>query len=196
MPPASCATLETTAALYRLDSKPVMSLVHEAYYRNSVPEFGEAAMQPSCYCDYCTASFADYLGKNGWDPSTPAPRDASDPALWQALAESPRPGNSRLSDQCGHRRQSRDAHLVHPELNGLLSGLVAAGLYRDRLVAHERGGGFSPRGYVPLEFDHRYQCYVFDYAKDVMRSSGNFKTLNVANGQAFNSWAGYKLPEK
>jgi len=70
-------------ALYRLEGKPVMSFVHETYYRNSVPEFGGKAMQPSCYCEHCQAAFRDYLARHGLNPAAVPPRDASDPVLWQ-----------------------------------------------------------------------------------------------------------------
>ena len=36
---------------------------------------------------------------------------------------------------------------------------------------------FGHEDMYPLEFDHRYQCYVYDYAKDVMRSAVGFDRL-------------------
>ncbi len=181
-------------ALYRLEGKPIMSLVHEAYYRNSVPEFGGAAMQPSCYCDYCTASFAEYLRVHGWDPSTPAPRDGSDPALWQLWLNHHAQAIPDFLASVGAAAKAVMPIWSTHELNDFYPASwqqVYTGTDWWRMSA---AVDFPHEDMYPLEFDHRYQCYVFDYAKDVMRSSGNFKTLNVANGQAFNSWAGYKLP--
>jgi hypothetical protein len=56
-------------ALYRVAGKPVMSFVHEAYYRNSMPEFGGDVMQPNCYCDHCRTTWRDYLQQHALDPS-------------------------------------------------------------------------------------------------------------------------------
>lgn len=199
-----CATRHATGffrdfgdhpSLYRLDGKPIMSFVHEAYYRNSVPEFGGAAMQPSCYCDYCTASFADYLRVHGWDPSTPAPRESSDPVLWQFwLDHHAQAIPEFLTKVIAAAKAVLPLWSTH-ELNDFYPAswqqvFTGNDWWRMGAVLD-----FPHEDMYPLEFDHRYQCYVFDYAKDVMRSTGNFKTLNVANGQAFNSWAGYKLPD-
>ncbi|MBS7615445.1 beta-galactosidase trimerization domain-containing protein, partial [Candidatus Bathyarchaeota archaeon] len=46
----------------------------------------------------------------------------------------------------------------------------------------------------PLEFDHRYVIYVYEYIKDLVRAAMGFDKLYTANGQSFNSWLGYKVP--
>lgn len=44
-------------ALYRIEGAPLISFVHEAYYRNDVPEFGGGPLKPCCYCKYCIKGF-------------------------------------------------------------------------------------------------------------------------------------------
>ena len=101
-------------ALYRLDGKPIMSFVHEAYYRNSVPEFGGPAMQPSCYCAHCRAAFRDYLAARGLNPDVEPPRDPSDPALWQHWLNCHAEAIPRFSGSPDPGDQRRDAGLVYP----------------------------------------------------------------------------------
>jgi len=46
----------------------------------------------------------------------------------------------------------------------------------------------------PLEFDHRYVIYVYEYIKDAVRTAIGFDKIYTGNGQSFNSWLGYKIP--
>lgn len=182
-------------ALYRLDGKAVMSFVHEAYYRNNVPEFGGGEMQPSCYCDHCRAAFREYLAARGLDPDTEPPVDNRDPVVWQ------------LWQDC-------HAEAIPDFLHKLITATKA---HTPLLATHEcndfypaswqsvytgndwwRMGAvldFGHEDMYPLEFDTRYVCYVFNYAKDIMRSAMGFDGLITANGQAFNSWLGYPIPD-
>ncbi|PJF39250.1 MAG: hypothetical protein CUN55_14890, partial [Phototrophicales bacterium] len=184
----------THSSLYRIDDKPVMSFVHEAYYRNSVPEFGGDEMKPNCYCDDCRAAFKDYLKKHGMSDELSPPVDTSDPILWQHWIN------------------------FHAESIPLfLKNLIAAAKAVMPLWATHECNDFYPASWqsvytgndwwemgavldfghedmYPLEFDNRYQCYVYNYAKDIMKSALGFQGLITANGQAFNSWLGYQLP--
>ncbi len=182
-------------ALYRLEGRAAMSFAHEAYYRNSIPEFGGGPMLPNCYCDHCCAAFSDYLAARGLDATVEPPHDASDPALWQHWLN------------------------CHAEaVPAFLRHVIAASKAVTPLWATHECNDFYPASWqsvytgndwwrmgatldfghedmYPLEFDHRYQCYVYDYAKDMMRSAMNFEALITANGQAFKSWLGYTIPE-
>lgn len=182
-------------ALYRLDGRPVMSFAHEAYYRNSIPEFGGGPMRPSCYCEYCSTAFRHYLGTHAMHSGTEPPRDASDPALWQHWLNCHAEAIPDFLTQV-----IRAANAVTPvwathELNDFYPAswqTVYTGNDWWRMgapldIGHE--------DMYPLEFDTRYQCYVYDYAKDVMRSALNFEGLATANGQAFHSWLGYQVPD-
>lgn len=181
-------------ALFRIEGKPLMNFVHEAYYRNNVPEFGSGPMTPNCYCDYCLAAFRDYLAAQGLDSNTPAPKTNADPVLWQHWIN------------------------CHAEaIPSFLQRLIAATKNQTPVWATHECNDFYPASWqsvhtgndwwrmgavldfghedmYPLEFDTRYVCYVYDYAKDIMRSARNFQGLITGNGQAFNSWLGYQLP--
>ncbi len=182
-------------ALYRLDGRPVLSVVHEAYYRNSVPEFGGGPMHPNCYCSYCRQAFGDYLGRHGLERDLPPPKDPADPVLWQHWID------------------------CHAEaIPDFLTSVIAAVKAETPIWATHECNDFYPASWqsvytgndwwrmgavldfghedmYPLEFDTRYQCYVYDYAKDILRSATGFNKLVTCNGQAFNSWLGYRLPE-
>jgi hypothetical protein len=181
-------------ALYRLEGKPVMSFVHEAYYRNSVPEFGGGPMKPNCYCSHCRDAFRAYLQARGLNTDVEPPRDNSDPILWQHWLNSHAEAIPQFLD-----RLIRDVKAEMP----LWSTHECNDFYPASWQCVYTGNDFWRMGQVldfghedmyPLEFDHRYQCYVYDYAKDIMRSAVGFDKLVTANGQAFNSWSGYPLP--
>jgi hypothetical protein len=182
-------------ALYRLGGRPVMSFVHEAYYRNSVPEFGGGPMLPSCYCLHCQAAFQEYLSERGLSPTTEPPRDPSDPILWQHWLNSHAQAIPNfLRNLIQAVRVETPVWATH-ECNDFYPASwqsVYTGNDWWRMGAEL---DFGHEDMYPLEFDHRYQCYVYDYAKDVMRSAVGFDKLITGNGQAFHSWAGYKLPE-
>ncbi len=181
-------------ALYRIEGRPIMSFVHEAYYRNSVPEFGGPAMRPNCYCSHCRAAFHDYLAARDLNPDVEPPRDPSDPVLWQHWLNC---HAAAIPAFLAHL--IREANAVTPvwsthELNDFYPAS-----WQSVYTGNDwwRMGAVIDIGHedmYPLEFDHRYQCYVYDYAKDVMRSAVGFDRLVTGNGQAFNSWLGYQLP--
>jgi len=189
------AELGSHPALYRLDGLPMMNFVHEAYYRNSVPEFGGDHMKPNCYCEHCLAGWRDYLIRKGMNPDTPAPRDDSDPVLWQEwfsyhadaipkflhnLIQATKKGYPVWSTHECNDFYPASWQSVYTGNDWWRMGAVLD-------IGHE--------DMYPLEFDTRYVCYVYDYAKDVLRSATGFNKLITANGQAFNSWLGYQLPE-
>lgn len=182
-------------ALYRLGGRPIMSLVHEAYYRNSIPEFGGPAMQPSCYCEHCQAAFCDYLAAHGLNPDVEPPREPSDPIVWQHWLNCHAEAiPSFLAHLIRAANDVMPIYAIH-ELNDFYPAS-----WQSVYTGNDwwRMGAVLDIGHedmYPLEFDHRYQCYVYDYAKDVMRSAVGFDRLVTGNGQAFNSWLGYQLPD-
>lgn len=182
-------------ALYRIDGKPLMNFVHEAYYRNSVPEFGGGYMKPNCYCEYCCDAWRDYLRAHELDPETLPPIDNSNPVLWQQWFDS----HADAIPEFLHRliQATKAAHPVWAthECNDFYpaswqSVYTGNDWWRMGAVLD-----FGHEDMYPLEFDTRYVCYVFDYAKDIMRSAMGFQGLITANAQSFNSWLGYQLPE-
>lgn len=182
-------------ALYRLDGRLLMSFVHEAYYRNSIPEFGGGPMHPSCYCDDCRAAFSEYLSARGLDPGIEPPREPSDPGVWQHWLDCHAEAIPAFLAQMIQVANNVTPVWATHELNDFYPASwqsVYTGNDWWRMAAPL---DFGHEDMYPLEFDHRYQCYVYDYAKDVMRSAMNFSGLMTANGQAFNSWLGYRLPD-
>ncbi|MCU0480620.1 MAG: hypothetical protein MUE54_05335 [Anaerolineae bacterium] len=189
------AELGNHPALYRLEGVPMMNFVHETYYRNSVPEFGGDHMKPNCYCEHCLAGWRDYLQTRGIHPDTAAPKDDSDPVLWQewfiyhaqAIPEF-------LHNLIQATKQAHPVWSTH-ECNDFYPAS-----WQSVYTGNDwwRMGAVLDIGHedmYPLEFDTRYVCYVYDYAKDILRSATGFNKLITANGQAFNSWLGYQLPE-
>lgn len=182
-------------ALYRLEGKPAMNFVHEAYYRNNVPEFGNGAMKPSCYCTHCCAAFRDYLAQYGFDADAAPPIDQRDPLLWQHWLDCHAEAIPQFLAALITTTKSHTPLWATHECNDFYpaswqSVYTGNDWWRMGAVLD-----FGHEDMYPLEFDTRYQCYVYNYAKDVMRSAMNFDGLITANGQAFNSWLGYQLPE-
>ncbi|MBI5928804.1 MAG: hypothetical protein HY862_05810 [Chloroflexi bacterium] len=182
-------------ALYHIEGKPLMNFVHEAYYRNNVPEFGSGPMHPNCYCPHCLEAFRDYLAAHNLDPETPAPKTNADPVLWQHWIDCHAEAIPEFL-----RRLIAVTNLQMP----VWATHECNDFYPASWQSVHTGNDWWRMGAVldfghedmyPLEFDTRYQCYVYDYTKDIMRSATGFNKLVTCNGQAFNSWLGYKLPE-
>lgn len=182
-------------ALYRLEGRPVMSFVHEAYYRNSVPEFGGGPMMPSCYCPHCRAAFQEYLSARGLSPDVEPPRDPSDPVLWQHWLECHAQAIPDFLRKLITAVRAETPVWATHECNDFYPASWQSVYTGNDWWRMGAALDFGHEDMYPLEFDHRYQCYVYDYAKDVMRSAVGFDKLVTGNGQAFNSWAGYKLPD-
>lgn len=182
-------------ALYRIDGQPLMNFVHEAYYRNSVPEFGGGHMKPNCYCDYCKAAWREYLSAHQLNPNTPPPIDDRDPVIWQQWWDCHADAIPEFLHQVIQATKTSHPVWSTHECNDFYpaswqSVYTGNDWWRMGAVLD-----FGHEDMYPLEFDTRYACYVYDYAKDIMRSAMGFQGLITANGQAFNSWLGYQLPE-
>lgn len=196
-------------SLYRISGLPLMSFIHEAYYRNDVPEFGGGALKPCCYCKHCVEDFRrsmvekygdinEFNRRHGtrlsdWKDLEP-PREPSNPSLWKEWLD------------------------YHAEIiPGFLQKLIEYAKSITPLISTHELNDFYPCSYqcvysgndiwrmacvidighedmYPLEFDHRYVIYVYEYIKDVLRTAMGFSKIYTANGQAFNSWLGYKVP--
>lgn len=182
-------------AIYLLEGKPAMNFVHEAYYRNSVPEFGGGPMHPNCYCPHCLKAFEEYLAKLGLGPTLAAPKDASDAILWQHWLNCHAQAIPEFLSQLIQTTKAQMPVWATHECNDFYPASwqsVYTGNDWWRMAAVL---DFGHEDMYPLEFDTRYQCYVYNYAKDILHSALNFKGFITANGQAFNSWLGYQLPE-
>lgn len=182
-------------ALHRLDGKPLMAFAHEAYYRNSVPEFGGGPMMPNCYCEHCRAAFQDYLRARDLPPVDEPPRDPSDPVLWQHWLNFHAEAIPEFLGKVIAAARAQTPLWATHELNDFYpaswqSVYTGNDWWRMGAVLD-----FGHEDMYPLEFDHQYLCYVYDYAKDITRSAVGFDKLVTGNGQAFNSWAGYHLPD-
>jgi len=196
-------------ALYRIDGLPLFSFIHEAYYRTEVPEFGGGPLKPCCYCKHCVADFREKMkAKYGsiekfnskhktifedWDSLEP-PKEPSNPSLWKEWFDyHAEVIPNFLAKLIGYARSIAPCASTH-ELNDfypcsyqcVYSGNDIYRMARVLDVGHE--------DMYPLEFDHRYVIYVYEYIKDLLRPAMGFDKLYTANGQIFNSWLGYKVP--
>ncbi len=182
-------------ALYRIADKPVMSFVHEAYYRNSVPEFGGDVMQPNCYCDHCRKAWQDYLRDHDLDTGLEPPVDNRDPVVWQHWIDCHAAAIPEFLNRLIHTTKVNYPLWATHECNDFYpaswqSVYTGNDWWRMGAVLD-----FGHEDMYPLEFDTRYICYVYDYAKDILRSAMGFEGIITANGQAFQSWLGYQIPQ-
>ena len=180
-------------ALYLLDGKPLMSFAHETYFRNSVPEFGGKAMQPNCYCEHCLAAWRDYLAAHDL-PQVEAPRTPDDPVVWQRWLDFHAGIIPRFLRHVIDTTKAQTPLWSTHELNDFYPASWQCVYVGVDWWAMGGECDFGHEDMYPLEFDHRYVCYVYDYAKDVMRSALGWDKLMTAHGQAFNSWLGYEIP--
>jgi hypothetical protein len=196
-------------ALYKINGRPLVSFIHEAYYRTDVPEFGGGHLKPCCYCEHCIESFRETMKQKFRQVENFNSRHKTDFADW-ALLEPPRePSNASFW------KEWLDYHAEI--IPSYLRMLIEYANTIMRITSTHELNDFYPCSYqcvysgndiwrmakvldighedmYPLEFDHRYVIYIYDYIKDALRTAMGFDKLYTANGQSFNSWLGYKVP--
>ncbi|MEM1909759.1 MAG: beta-galactosidase [Thermofilaceae archaeon] len=196
-------------SLYKIGGLPLFSFVHEAYYRNDVPEFGGGPLKPCCYCRYCVEGFREAMkakygsiesfnARHGtryrdWSEVEP-PRDDSRPSLWKEWLDYHAeiiPGF--LEELIKYAKSLRPLLATH-ELNDFYPCTYQCVYSGNDIFRMARALDVGHEDMYPLEFDHRYVIYVYEYIKDLVRSAMGFGKLYTANGQAFNSWMGYRIP--
>jgi beta-galactosidase GanA len=196
-------------ALYRIGGLPLFSFIHEAYYRTEVPEFGGGPLKPCCYCKYCVADFREKMKtKYGsikkfnlkhktsfedWDSLEP-PKEPSNPSLWKEWfdchAEIIPNFLAKLIEYAKSITPVASTH----ELNDFYPCSYQCVYSGNDIYRMARVIDVGHEDMYPLEFDHRYVIYVYEYIKDLLRAAMGFNKLYTANGQSFNSWLGYKVP--
>ncbi len=196
-------------ALYKIDGLPLFSFIHEAYYRTEVPEFGGGPLKPCCYCKYCVADFREKMktkygdiGKfnskhktsfKDWDSLEP-PKEPSNPSLWKEWfdyhAEIIPNFLAKLIEYAKGFTPVASTH----ELNDFYPCSYQCVYSGNDIYRMARVIDVGHEDMYPLEFDHRYVIYVYEYIKDLLRPAMGFDKLYTANGQSFNSWLGYKVP--
>lgn len=182
-------------ALYEMDGLPAMSYVHEAYYRNDVPEFGGDEMHPSCYCEHCRADWRMYLESQGLDPNIEPPVDDTDPVIWRHWLIHHGEAIPEFLENLIQTTKAVQDHWATHELNNFYPASWQIVYTGTDWWQTGRALDFGHEDMYPLEFDTRYMCYVYDYVKDIARSVMGFEGLTTCHGQAFESWLGYSLPE-
>jgi beta-galactosidase GanA len=196
-------------ALYRISGLPLVSFVHEAYYRNDVPEFGGGPLKPCCYCEHCVRRFRETMKKRygsieafnakhgtsfkDWESLEP-PRNPSNPSLWKEWLDF---HSDIIPDYL--REMIEYAKSVLPllsthELNDFYPCTYQCVYSGNDIWRMARVIDVGHEDMYPLEFDHRYVIYIYEYIKDLVRSAMGFDKLYTANGQCFYSWMGYKVP--
>jgi len=197
-------------ALYRMGGRPLISLVHEAYFRNELPEKGGGPLKPCCYCECCVEDFrAKMKGKHGsierfnskhrtsfasWEQMKP-PREPRNASFWKEWfdyhADIIPAFLKKLIDYAKTIAPIASTH----ELNDfypctyqcVYSGNDFWRMANVLDVGHE--------DMYPLEFDHRHVIYVFEYPKDISRTAMGFNRLYTGNAQSFrSSQLGYEVP--
>lgn len=196
-------------ALYRLGGRALMSFIHESYYRTDIPEFGGGPLKPCCYCKHCINDFRREMAKKydrieefnikhgtrfaSWEELEP-PREPSNSSLWKEWfdyhAEIIPRFLKELIDYAGSIIPVLSTH----ELNDFYPCTYQCVYSGNDIWRMARVIDIGHEDMYPLEFDHRYVIYVYEYIKDILRTAMGFNKIYTANGQAFNSWLGYKVP--
>ena len=196
-------------ALYRIGGLPLVSFVHEAYYRNDVPEFGGGPLKPCCYCEHCVKRFRETMkrkyssieafnAKHGtsfkdWESLEP-PRDPSNPSLWKEWMDfHAEIIPDYLREMIAYAKSMLPLLSTH-ELNDFYPCTYQCVYSGNDIWRMARVIDIGHEDMYPLEFDHRYVIYIYEYIKDLVRSAMGFNKLYTANGQSFYSWMGYKVP--
>lgn len=196
-------------ALYKIDGLPLLSFVHEAYYRTDVPEFGGGPLKPCCYCKYCVEDFrktmkakygsiVNFNSKHGtsfesWDLIEP-PKEPSNPSLWKEWFDYHAEIIPKfLKEMIEYAKSITPVASTH-ELNDFYPCSYQTVFSGNDIYRMARVIDVGHEDMYPLEFDHRYVIYVYEYIKDLVRAAMGFDKLYTANGQSFNSWLGYKVP--
>ncbi|MEM1582386.1 MAG: beta-galactosidase [Candidatus Bathyarchaeia archaeon] len=196
-------------ALYRIGGAPLVSFVHEAYYRNDVPEFGGGPLKPCCYCKYCVEDFKARMkekygnvesfnakhktGIKSWDDLEP-PKDKSNASLWKKWFDYHAEIIPNFLERLIKYARSITPVLATHELNDFYPCTYQCVYSGNDIWRMARVIDIGHEDMYPLEFDHRYVIYIFEYIKDIVRSAMGFNRLYTGNGQSFDSWLGYKIP--
>jgi len=164
----------------------LVCFIHEAYYRTDVPEFSGGPLKPCCYCKYYVENFRETMKMKygsikkfnlghqtifeNWD-SLELPKEPSNPSLWKELFDyHAEIIPNFLAELIGYAKNITPIVSTH-ELNDfypctdqcVYSGNDIWRMARFIDVGHE--------DMYPLEFDHRYVIYVYDYIKDLLRTA-------------------------
>jgi hypothetical protein len=196
-------------ALYRIAGLPLISFIHEAYYRTDIPEFGGGPLKPCCYCKHCIEKFRELMkeryrnietfnSKHGtkfgsWDSLEP-PREPSNPSLWKEWLDFHADIIPKFLHEIIEFAKSITPILSTHELNDFYPCTYQCVYSGNDIWRMARVIDVGHEDMYPLEFDHRYLIYVYEYIKDAVRAAIGFNRLYTANGQSFNSWLGYKIP--
>jgi len=196
-------------ALYKIEGKPLLSFIHEAYYRTEIPEFGGSPLKPCCYCKYCIEDFRNSMkrkygsiekfnAKHGtsfrnWDELEP-PREPSNASLWKEWFDYHAEIIPRFLKELIEFANSIVPVASTHELNDFYPCTYQCVYSGNDIWRMARVLDIGHEDMYPLEFDHRYVIYVCDYIKDALRTAMGFDKLYTGNGQSFNSWLGYKIP--
>jgi len=196
-------------ALYKIGGLPLLSFVHEAYYRTDIPEFGGGPLKPCCYCEHCVEDFRKTMKakyktiinfnlKHGtsfrnWDSLEP-PKEPSNPSLWKEWFDYHAEIIPKfLAEMISYAKSISPINSTH-ELNDFYPCSYQTVYSGNDIYRMARVIDVGHEDMYPLEFDHRYVIYVYEYIKDLVRAAMGFDRLYTANGQSFNSWLGYKVP--
>lgn len=196
-------------ALYKIGGLPLFSFVHEAYYRNDVPEFGGGPLKPCCYCKHCVGKFREAMKKKygsiesfntehgthyvNWEELEP-PRSEEKPSLWKEWLDYHAEVIPSFLDELIKYARSIMPLLATHELNDFYPCTYQCVYSGNDIFRMAKTIDVGHEDMYPLEFDHRYVIYVYEYIKDLVRPAMGFDKLYTANGQAFNSWMGYRIP--
>lgn len=196
-------------ALYRIAGLPLISFIHEAYYRTDVPEFGGGPLKPCCYCEHCIEKFRESMKKKhqsievfnskhgtnlrSWESLEP-PREPSNPSFWKEWLDFHADIIPGFLHEIIEFAKSIAPILSTHELNDFYPCTYQCVYSGNDIWRMAKVIDIGHEDMYPLEFDHRYVIYVYEYIKDAVRAAMGFDGLYTANGQSFNSWLGYKIP--
>ncbi|MEM1557682.1 MAG: beta-galactosidase [Thermoproteota archaeon] len=196
-------------ALYKIRGLPLMSFIHEAYYRTDIPEFGGGPLKPCCYCKYCIEDFRKRMvekygdinkfnSKHGtsfrdWKDLEP-PREPTNPSLWKEWFDYHAEIIPSFLEKLIDYAKSITPLISTHELNDFYPCSYQCVYSGNDIWRMARVIDIGHEDMYPLEFDHRYIIYIYEYIKDILRTAMDFDKIYTANGQAFNSWLGYKVP--
>jgi beta-galactosidase GanA len=197
------------SSLYRIDGLPLLSFIHEAYYRTDIPEFGGSPLKPCCYCGYCVEDFRKKMKEkygdveefnerhgtdfSSWEDLEP-PRSDVNPSLWKEWLDYHSDIIPNFLEELIEYAKSITPVLSTHELNDFYPCTYQCVYSGNDIWRMARVIDIGHEDMYPLEFDHRYVIYVYEYIKDAVRTAMGFEKIYTGNGQSFNSWLGYKIP--
>ncbi len=195
--------------LYKIGGLPLLSFIHEAYYRTDVPEFGGGPLKPCCYCKYCVEDFRATMKNKHGNIKKFNSKHKTSFASWEELEPPREPDNASFWKEWFDyhaeiipnflRKLIEYAKSITPiasthELNDFYPCTYQCVYSGNDLWRMASVLDVGHEDMYPLEFDHRYVIYVYEYPKDILRTAMGFDKLYTGNGQSFNSWLGYKVP--